>query len=415
MKIQISRQSGSALVVTLCTIGIIGMSLAAYLEMTATQNRSVARSEAWNSAMVMAETGIEEGVQALYINSTNSTALIGQGWSADGNLFNLSRSFSSGRYAMIISNVNPPVVYSTGYRTTPLGTQELSRTVRATTIANFLFAKGLVAKGSISVGNGNVSSFDSALDGFFVRGVTGVRNNGDTTSLGGDVSVGPNGEIDGRVTVSTGRTISNSGNIGPDGTTGTVVGYVSYTASGTVPNVSLPPGVGPSLGTAIGSKTDFNGATDSGIWYCNGNLPDGITIRNGAKITLYVGGDITFTGSEVMSIDERSSIKILLARNLAIRGNGNINNAGNALNFTLYGLPTCTSLVVAGNGVLNSVIYAPQAAITFDGAGNVGGFSGAAIVNTATFNGNGTGFHYDEQLGKMGPTDGWLISGWDEL
>ena len=169
MKIRFSKQSGSALVVTLCTIGIIGLALAAHLDLTATQNRSVARSEAWNSALVMAETGIEEGVQALFVNSTNSSALIGQGWTSNSTTFTLSRTFGGGRYVMTISNVNPPVVYSTGYRTTPLGTNELARTVRATTIANSLFAKGLVAKGSISIGNGNVSSFDSLLDGFFVR------------------------------------------------------------------------------------------------------------------------------------------------------------------------------------------------------------------------------------------------------
>ncbi len=414
MKIRISQQSGSALVVTLCTIGIIGIALAAHLDMTATQNRSVARSEAWNSSLVMAETGIEEAVQALYRNSTNGTALTGQGWVSNGTVFTLSRAFDSGRYSMIISNSSTPVIYSTGYRTTPLGTNEISRTVRATTQINALFAKGLLAKGTISLGNGNVSSFDSAIDGNFVRGVTGARSNGDTTSLTSSISIGPNGGINGHASVEPGGTITAGAQIGPVGTAGTQAGYTSFSASGTIPNVVLPSGVGSGLGTAIGGKTVFSGSIDSGVWNCAGSLP-AITVSAGAHVVMFVGGSVSFSGNGGISIDATSSLTIYLAGSLSLSGNAFINNAGNALNFGIYGLPSCTSISVSGNGVLTAVIDAPQADLTFNGAGNRGGFAGAAIVNSATFNGNGTGFHYDENLGRTGPSNGFVVSGWDEL
>src|SRR5690242_5677562 len=59
-----SRQ-GSVLMVTLFMVSLIGFFLFAYLYLIRTQRTQVARSQAWNGAMAMAEAGLEEALAHL--------------------------------------------------------------------------------------------------------------------------------------------------------------------------------------------------------------------------------------------------------------------------------------------------------------------------------------------------------------
>ena len=433
MKIRFSHQSGSTLIVTIVTTAIIGMTLAAYLNMTSNQHRSVVRSEAWGSAIVMAEAGIEEALQAM---SSNPYSLASQGWTSNetavlsigdfslfnGNTFNMSRALSGGRYVVAVSNY-PPTIYSTGYRTTPLGTNELHRTVRVQTRINSLFGKGLVAKGAINIGNGNVDSFNSGGVTNYSAGIR--KSGGDVTSITSNIGVGSTGEIRGNAGVSPGHTISNSGDIGPIGTTGTQPGYTSYSVSGSVPDPVLPANVGNLKGTAVNltdNGTDiFSGSGASGIYYATGTpaskygrLSDNIIVTNGANVILYVDS-IALSGTTTINIYTNSSLTIYAAHDVSIAGNGVANATANALNFNLIGLSTCTSITLSGNGALVGTVWAPQAALTLNGGGSAGSFIGAAIVNTATFSGTGADFHYDENLGRNGPASGIVVYGWDEL
>ncbi len=431
MKIHLSQQSGSALVVTIVTTAIIGTTLAAYLNMVGTQHRSVVRSEAWGSSIVMAEAGIEEALQAMV---TNPSGLVAQGWTSNAvvlslngaitlpNVYTMSRDLSGGRYVASISNY-PPTIYCTGYRTTPLGTNELARTVRVLTRNAALFGKGLVAKGLINVANGNVDSFDS---GGVTNYSTSIRKSGgDVTSITSDISVGSTGEIRGNAAVSPGHSIASSGDIGPIGTTGNQAGYTSFSASGTIPDPVLPSNVGDLKGTAVNlidNTTDvFSGATASGIYYATGTpgskygkLSDNITVTNGAHVILYVD-TIALSGTTTINIYTNSSLTIYAAHDVSIAGNGVANATANALNFNLIGLSTCTSITLSGNGAMVGTIWAPQAALTLNGGGSAGGFIGAAIVNSARFDGTGADFHYDENLGRNGPANGFQVYGWDEL
>src|SRR5437867_296126 len=55
----------SALIMSLFVTAIIGLILASYLALIQTQNVSVARSQAWNAAMPVAEGGVEEALAQL--------------------------------------------------------------------------------------------------------------------------------------------------------------------------------------------------------------------------------------------------------------------------------------------------------------------------------------------------------------
>ena len=57
-----ARAAGSVLLVTLSICMILGLLMASYLSVIKGQNFSVARAQAWNSAIVVAEAGVEEAL-----------------------------------------------------------------------------------------------------------------------------------------------------------------------------------------------------------------------------------------------------------------------------------------------------------------------------------------------------------------
>src|SRR5439155_2677153 len=63
------RKYGSILIVTLLLAIILGTTLGSYLYWVRTQNVLIAQSQAWNSALAIAEAGIEEGMAQLNVNS----------------------------------------------------------------------------------------------------------------------------------------------------------------------------------------------------------------------------------------------------------------------------------------------------------------------------------------------------------
>src|SRR5882724_3829171 len=59
---------GSILVVTLLLGAILVLTLGGYLSWVRTQNLLVAESQSWNSALALAEAGIEEGLAQINVN-----------------------------------------------------------------------------------------------------------------------------------------------------------------------------------------------------------------------------------------------------------------------------------------------------------------------------------------------------------
>src|SRR6266478_7005178 len=66
LKLRLTR-AGSILVVTLLLSAILVMALGGYLWWVRTQNLLVAESQAWNSALALAEAGIEEGMAQINV------------------------------------------------------------------------------------------------------------------------------------------------------------------------------------------------------------------------------------------------------------------------------------------------------------------------------------------------------------
>ncbi|MDX1952100.1 MAG: hypothetical protein SFY81_07930 [Verrucomicrobiota bacterium] len=213
MKIRISKEHGSVLMLTLVTAGTLGIGLASYLKLVQAQNRSVMSSQVWNSAIPAAEAGIEEALTHLNIVGDDNRAQ--NGWTADNGQFVLSRTIGDIRYAVAISSSNQPSITSTGFVKVATENREISRVVHVQTTRFSAGMRGMVAKGNITMnGNCEADSFDSEDPNHSTNGRYDSAKRKDGTFVGSvhaNVVTG-GGKIYG--TVGTGPTGSASGNVG---------------------------------------------------------------------------------------------------------------------------------------------------------------------------------------------------------
>ena len=129
---------------------------------------------------------------------------------------------------------------------------------------------------------------------------------------------------------------------------------------------------------------------------------------------LYVKGAVAMAGQSQIIISQGASLKIYVGGAVDLKGNGVMNYSLDALQFSLYGLPTCTSIDLGGNAAFTGTIYAPSAAFKAGGGGNNQyDCVGSVIAKTISMNGHFT-FHYDEALGKNGPSSGYVVTSWNE-
>jgi len=200
MKIKVSaaKEQGSMLIITVVICGIIGLTLASYLSMVQANHLNVVRSQSWNAAIPVCEAGIEEALA--HLNSVGKGDRATNGWVLSDGVYVKSGVLLDAEYDVSISTADSPVVLSYGYVKAPLGKGEITRAVRVVTSRQSTGMKGLVAKGSITLGPGSVvDSFDSrvtlvynvatARSNAFVGAVSGSISGG--SMIKGDVATGP--------------------------------------------------------------------------------------------------------------------------------------------------------------------------------------------------------------------------------
>jgi hypothetical protein len=158
---------------------------------------------------------------------------------------------------------------------------------------------------------------------------------------------------------------------------------------------------GTSYGYAFQASGDFKVNSLGGKIY----VGPGVTVR------LYVTGSASFSGQDRIDLMAGGSVlKIYMGGSFSTAGNAAINNYNqNAANFYLFGLPSCTSINLAGNASFTGVIYAPQAALSLGGGGNnTYEFIGFSVSKSVVMN-NQFNFHYDENLKRIGLDVGGFI------
>jgi choice-of-anchor A domain-containing protein len=136
---------------------------------------------------------------------------------------------------------------------------------------------------------------------------------------------------------------------------------------------------------AAGSSTTLMVQSDS-ILYVTGNVNlSKIVFAPGAKLDLYLGGAaINFTPTLV---------------------------GATAPQFSIFGLPTCTSFDLSGGSVFKGLIYAPQCDLKAEGNSSI---QGAIIAKSFTCSGT-FDFHYDLAAGRSASALPFTILAWNEL
>jgi hypothetical protein len=403
---------------------LVGVVVTSYVTMVSGNQQAVARSEAWNSSLVIAEAGVEEALAHLQKNFP--TNILGEGWTFDdGFSVSRNRALDDGSYDVNIGLSLTPTITSRGsYRIRGNNSTSLTRTVRVRTIWTNYVANAIATKLGIKLNGYTVSSdsFDSgnslystptglydpakAKDGGDIAtnlGIEGAFNAGNA-KIKGKVLTGPSGTVD----------LGPGAVIGSDawhdgGNTGLEPGWSSDDA-----NVPMPPVTAP-----YSSAAPPSGGTSGGVTYnyilANGNYQLG---SFGGKVlvtgnaTLLVNDRVQFTGTDFIKIKPGGSLKLYVAAPTAnIGGGGVINQAGVATAFQYFGLPSNTSVSLAGNGELAGFVYAPNADLTLNGGGNV---YGATMTKSLSINGTFS-FHFDEALKRVWSLHYFGITSWDEI
>ncbi len=236
---------GSTLMIVVVITGLVGLVLAAYLNLLGSQNATTMRSQAWNAAIPVIEAGVEDALS--HLNANGSSNLFCDNWNHSGEIYWIQRWMGNNYYIVTISNWvagasnAAPTVESRGFVSSPVivaSSQSafladavntassspafLGRGVRVCAKKNYAFVKGLVAKDSLNMNGNNVTtdSFDSADPNYSSNGLydsskhkahgdvavnssilnslsVGNANIWGTASTGpnGSVAIGPNGVV----------------------------------------------------------------------------------------------------------------------------------------------------------------------------------------------------------------------------
>ncbi len=434
LRTQIVTPQGSALTITLVLCSILGTLLGSYLYLIQNQQLSVARSQYWNQALVVAEAGVEEALALLNSGVQSPGFAIFPWTAAGGGVFKNDTNrpaarFGNSYYEAFITNgfagANP-VILAKGYVPGPLGEPVLRRTVRVQTKTRPTFpvkAPMIVVQSFDSNGsNVGTDSFDSTVGPY--NGAT-AGTNGDVVTLStnaNSVVVG-NGKVKGLVRTPPGGTLGVTVTVGSNGSIGGFADNFTLPEfpSATLPNVAswLPPMSGKApdglmYDNLLGGFQNYVIANLTGSVYVGATntvlyVTSGISIGSGGNKKGYAPPQI--------HIAPGASLTIYMAGATAsIGGNGVVNDTGLAKNFAYYGLPTNTRLDLTGNGAFYGTIYAPQADFNLKGSGNstADDFTGASITKTTTMTGN-FNFHYDDSLIYLTTLGGYDAVSWEEM
>ena len=422
------RERGYILLMSLGFSLVIGITLGSYLLLVRQEDQTVARSQRWNSALAMAEAGVDEALAQMNESPHDFSA---NGWGTSGGTTYgpVSRTLTVGSYTVKIVNSSAPTIYSTGYSTVPGTDQRVSRTVEVTTTVQQQspFIVGLGAIGNINM-NGNgmaTASWNSMTNTLSSNGLftaTLISTNGDVASVMGIVDIG-NHSINGNLYL--GPTASYAS--GSNQVTGTI--YYDY-------NVQFPPATLPTSDTIFGSgnsiswlpaptassggkkPTTTNTFTSNGYYYVDNSNPiyvaPGVTSIVQVATTSFNPGTVNIDGGTTNS----GTLIIYQDSGSASLGG---NSAGGAIgnrpeNFIYFGLTNVTQVTLSGTSTFIGAIYAPQASLTLNGGGHGNNLEGSAIVFSASMNGH-YDIWYDEALANwvMGPSRGYIPTSWQEL
>lgn len=436
------KPAGSALLISLITSAILGTIAGSFLYLTQYQVTVVSRSQSWNTAMVAAEAGMEEGLSTInrYANigiqlTDWPQVAVANGWTDLGNNVYLMRRTLDGTnaYRVYITNLNnAPVIKTIGYSYFPTSGKHLVRAVAANNAAGSLFLGGVLAKRSVNINGGaDFDSFNSQDPNYSTGGqydhdkrkdggnigsvqsnVVAVIQDSGNTKINGQVATGPNSTISvaGNAVVGSFAWVANQANKGK-----IQPGWSRNDLNIVIPDA--PPLPTASYGALPNEGSVVLNAKGGTVYYMTPNTyhmvsSDYLLITNGTAVIDFRAG-IKMDAQTAIRISPGSRLIMYLGtENSQLDGQGVVNPSGFATNCIVYGKNNCNQIEINGGSAFIGYVYAPYADVTLNGNSDI---IGAMVGDTFQINGN-MKFHYDESLG--GPQSGssiYRILAWREL
>jgi hypothetical protein len=381
--------------------GILTAALGTYLALTSRENKAVMRSLCWNSALPLAEAGIEEALSHLSKNYWNYAA---DGWTPTGGSNYFKQRVLGDSYVDVTLSGTPGslvTIRATGYAHW-MDTNYISRdlVVTAQTISSMTYPGAVATNISIG-GNFTADSYDSADPlhsnngaydpakrtalAFIATPSVGFTVSG-SSHIYGYVASGPGGSVSAK-----GAAIVGDENYYTKGSIQS--GHVTNNFVTAIPDVQVPftSANAPTKGDVDGTTYDYvlDGGkfmasqlsagkssakmvvTSDSILYVTGAIDlSKIVFQNGAKLDLYLGGsDITF--APVLEGPASTQFRVL-------------------------GLPTCTDMSITAGTAFVGIIYAPECDVKAAGHASISGaITSRGLKCTGSFD-----FHYDVAAGK---------------
>jgi hypothetical protein len=397
MKIQSSLEQGNTLLMVLLIIALIVAALGSYLKLTSTEHKTMHRSLSWNAALPLAEAGVEEALSHLNQNKTN--------FAADGWTTNYFKHRSLGKDYFDVHFDGSPgglvTIFSTG-AVHWLDGKYIKRSVRVLGLApkDFKFP-GLVANTIDFGGTFSADSFDSTSPTDSINGSYSKTKRGDKAlvatpnllfDLGGNAKVlgtiaaGPGGNYTSAGSSSVGDLNWNGKGVQP--------GHFTNNFTTTFPPVVAPFETGEVPGSGNVGGTNYTYVLEGGAYL----VTDLSSSLYGATMLVKDHAVIFVTGSTI------NLSKIVFAAGARLDfyvSAPSISFApvivgATAPMFTIFALPSCTSLSLNNGTYIKGLIYAPDTVLSANGHAAIEG-----AIACKTFDCNGTfDFHYDLSFGK---------------
>jgi hypothetical protein len=416
------QEQGSALIITLFIACILGIGLGSCLMLVRYEHDSAVRSQAWNTALILAEGGVEEALAKL--NPGASAAL-----PVAGTYGPLSRSLAGGSYDVAYALTSASAtIYATGRVTVPSISATLSRVVQVSATNAPLLTTALATKGQIEMNGGRLSSdsYDSADPNLSNNGQYPGWQSG-KTSTNGDVAI-----VTG---VSDASYVRVYGDLllGPAASSGftnfaVISGIVRHDFTVDFPDVVVPATVNwlPALPVTYSTNGMIydkaflqNGSfTISGL---NGNL----YVGEGVNVTLQISDAAVVGDIWIAGIGNNAGKLTIYMTGASFSVNGDMTvESGSVNGFTYFGLPGNAIITLNGTPDFIGTIYAPGTALSVINNSDpwswdydTFNFTGSTVIGSVNVNGySRSRFHYDENLKRAGtPRRGFVATAWNEL
>jgi len=378
----LNNQNGYALIfVSLLTVVILFILCVAYMSLISSESRFVSMSYQSNTAINLAEAGVEKAIWEVNYGGDTWT-----GWALDGTdrvftdtSFQGSNGTSMGDFTVRV--VNPsgtnPIIEATGYvpSKAAAGAQ---RTVRVVLGSASVFVNGIYGGNEVKMSGGVYCDSYNSLDDPYNPSDHGTEGN---VASSGNINISGGSYIYGNAIPGPSCSVSD-----PSSVLGSTTPATSTT---TLPPVDL-------ADYASNNDNILIGPTDKGKSPFSGGPAD-VKLSGGDNLFLPNGTfyftSVKVSGGSTITLDSNPDVTIYCTGDFSISGGGVVNTLQQPSGLIIYS--TGNSFKLSGGADFYGGLYAPNADAQISGGTD---FFGALIVGGQAKISGGSDVHFDKAL-----------------